>query len=114
MWVSWYDKQQVDTFRFYVIKILDHFAFLFGIGYEYKTIGCQRSTISASHDNIDRKPVGQHVKVCALVSGIFNNRTPQPRNMFVWSVESLINFIKTKWKNNENLPGKYLTCKLMI
>ena len=34
--------------------------------------------------------------------------------MFVWSVESLINYIKTKWKINENLSKKYLTYKLLI
>ena len=34
--------------------------------------------------------------------------------MFVWSVESVINYIKTKWKNNENLSEKCLTYKLVI
>ena len=34
--------------------------------------------------------------------------------MSVWSVESVINYIKTKWKNNDNLSGKYLTYKLVI
>ena len=34
--------------------------------------------------------------------------------MFVWNVESVINYIKTKWKNNENLSEKYLTYKLVI
>ena len=34
--------------------------------------------------------------------------------MFVWSVESVINYVKTKWKNNENLSEKYLTYKLVI
>ena len=34
--------------------------------------------------------------------------------MFVWTVESVIIHIKTKWKNNENLSEKYLTYKLVI
>ena len=34
--------------------------------------------------------------------------------MFVWSVESVINHIKTKWKNNEILSEKYLTYKLGV
>ena len=51
---------------------------------------------------------------CALVIGIFSNSLAQPRYMFVWSVESVINYIKTKWKNNENLSGKYLSYKLVI
>ena len=112
MWASWCDKQQVDAFWGDIIKVLDYLVFLFKKGYEYKTIGCHRSTISAFHDYVDWKPVGQHPEVCALVSGIFNNRPPQPRYMFLWSVESVINYIKTKWKNNENLSEKYLACDL--
>ena len=50
----------------------------------------------------------------ALVKGIFNNRPHQPKYMFVWSVESVINYIKTKGKNSENKSGKYLTYKLVI
>ena len=70
--------------------------------------------LSAFHDYVDGKPVGQHPEVCTLVSVIFNNRPPQPRYMFAWSKESVINYIKTKWKNNENLSEKYLNYKLVI
>ena len=51
-----------------------------------------RSAVSAFHDYdyVDGKPVGQRAEVCALVSGIFNNRPPQPRLIFVWTVESVI------------------------
>ena len=70
--------------------------------------------LSAFHDYVDGKLVGQHPEVCTLVSVIFNNRPPQPRYMFAWSKESVINYIKTKWKNNENLSEKYLTYKLVI
>ena len=34
--------------------------------------------------------------------------------MFFWSVESVTNCIKTKWKNDKNLSEKYLTYKLVI
>ena len=78
MWGSWCDKQHVDAFRCDAIKILDYPAFLFGKGCDYRTIGCHKSVISAFHDYVDGKPVGQHPEVCAQVSGIFNNRPPQP------------------------------------
>ena len=96
MWTSWFDKQQVDAFHCDVIKILDSFAFLFEKGYEYRTIGCHRSAISAFQDFVNGKSVDQHPEVCSLVNEIFNNRPPLPRCMFVWSVESVINYIKTK------------------
>ena len=114
MWASWCDKQRVGAFRSDVIEMLDYFAFLFQKCYEYRTFACHRLAISAFHDYVDGKPVGEHPEVCALVSGISNNRPPQPRYMFVWSVESVINCMKTKWKNNEYLSEKYLTYKLVI
>ena len=92
---SWCDKQQVHAFRCNVIKILDYLVFLFEKGYKYRTIGYYKSAISA----------------CALVSGIFNKRPPQPKYMFVWSVELVINYIKTKWKNNESLSVKIFDLK---
>ena len=81
MLASWCDKQQVDAFRYDVIKILDYLAFLFEKGYEYRTIECHTSAISVFNDYIDEKPVGQHPEVCALVSGTFNSRPSQPRDM---------------------------------
>ena len=56
----------------------------------------------------------QHPEVCALVSEVLNSKLPQPRYMFVLSVESVINYIKTKWKNNKILSGKYLNYKLVM
>ena len=69
---------------------------------------------SAFHDYVDGKPVGQQPEVCALVSEVFNNRPPQPRYIFVQGVESVINYIKTKWKNKENLSEKYLAYRFVI
>ena len=119
MWASWCDKQPFDAFRCDGIKVLDYLALLFQNIYEYRTLECHRPAISAFHDYADGKPVGQHPEVCALVSGIFNSRQPQPRYMFVWSVvinyiKSVINYTKTKWNNNENLSGKYLIYILVI
>ena len=63
IWVGWSDKQEVDGFRCNVIKILEYLAFLFEKGYKYRTIGCHGSAISAFHDYVDGKPVGQHPEV---------------------------------------------------
>ena len=115
LWARWCDKQQIDAFQCDVIKVLDYLAFLLEKLYEYRTIGCHRSAMSAFYDFVDGKPVGQHPEACALVSGIFNNRpTPQPRYVFAWNVESVINHIKTKWKNNENLSEKCLVILMAL
>ena len=78
---------------------------------EYRTIGCHRSAISAIHDCVDEKPVAQQPE--ARVNGIFNNRPPQPRYVFMECV-IVINYIKTKWKIIKKLSVKYVTYKLVI
>ena len=55
------------------ICFVNHLSFLFDAGLEYRTIGCHRTAISAYHDYIDGKPVGQHPKVCALTKGHHNH-----------------------------------------
>ena len=114
MWTNRCKNKQVDAFLCDVINILDYLAFLFETDYKYRTTECHRSAISTFHDQVDGKPAGQQSKVCTIVSGIFNNKPPHLRYMFVWSVESAIKYIKTNWTNNENLSGKNLTQKFVI
>ena len=33
------------------------------------------------------KPAGQHPLVCRLLQGIFNSRSPMPKNVILWDVE---------------------------
>jgi len=60
---------------------------LFEEGYEYSTIGSHSSAISAYHDPIEGKAVGEHQRVSSLMTGIFHNRPPLPRYSFIWDVE---------------------------
>ena len=73
-----------------------------------------RSAISAFHDHIQGKPVGKHPRICSLVAGVFNSRPPQPRYCFIWNVQTVIDFIKSEWGQNEDLSDKYLTYKLTM
>ena len=54
---------------------------------QYKTLNFLRSTISAYHLHIDGKSVAKYPKVCVSLAGIFNQRSPQPRYVFMWAVE---------------------------
>ena len=49
------------------IEILDFLAFL------SSSINSHRSAICAYHVHIDNNPIGQHPRVCTLMTGIFNN-----------------------------------------
>ena len=65
-WAGWCDERKIDPFRCPISKVLDYLSYLFNLGYEYRTIGCHRSTVSAYHEYVDNKPVHQHSHVCAL------------------------------------------------
>ena len=53
-------------------------------------------------------------RICSLVAGVFNSRPPQPRLCFIWNVQTVIDFIKSEWGQNEDLSDKYLTYKLTM
>ena len=49
---------------------------LFDEGLQYRIVNAHRSAISAYHDFINGKPIGKHPNICALLTGIFNERPP--------------------------------------
>ena len=74
--------------------MLDYLSYLFDSGYKYRTIDCHRSAISAYHKYVKRKPVGQHSHVCALLKGVFNQRSPQARYVSIWDIQIVLDFVK--------------------
>ena len=93
-------------------QILEFLSQLFQNGLQYKTINNYRSAISTFHDHIQGKPVGEHPRICSLVAGVFNSIHPQSRHCFIGNVQTVIDFIKSEWGQNEDLLDKYLTYKL--
>ena len=100
-WVSWCCRQQIDPVCWPLSEILNYLSTLFekGLQYrdpicwplseilnylstlfekvlQYRTINSHRSAISAYHKYVDGKPVGKHPRVCALLTGVFNQRSP--------------------------------------
>ena len=73
-------------------------------------MGCHRSAISAYHDQVNGKPVGQHPRVCALLTGAFNMRSPQPRYAFIWDVQIVLSYLKS-FGGSPQLSDKMLTYK---
>ena len=89
-------------------KILD---FPFKFGNEYRTINLHRSSISVFHEYIDGSPVGKHLRICSVVSSVFNLRPPKPRYMFVSDVKQVLDFVKENFGDNSQLSNKELTIK---
>ena len=52
------------------------------------------TAISAYREYVDNIPVGQHPHVCALLKGMFNERPPQPRYIFIWDVQTVLDLVK--------------------
>ena len=112
-WSSWCGKQQVSPFQCPITFVLDFLAQLYELKYEYSTINCHRSAISAYHDPIGNVPVGQHPQVSALMTGIFNQRPPKPRYSFVWDVEQVLTYLD-QLPSNDRLSDRLLTLRLTM
>ena len=85
-------------------KVVNYLSTLFNEGLQYQTVNAHRSAISAYHNFINGKPIEKHPKVCALLTGIFNERPPQPRYSFIWNVDVVLTYIK----NNMSANYKFL------
>ena len=88
--------------------------FLFNYSNEHRTVNLHRSAVSAFHEYIDGLPVGKHPRICSLVSGVFNLRPPKPRYMFVSDVKQVLEFLKEKLGDNDQLSNKEVTLKVTI
>ena len=82
-WATWCGERKINSFRCAIGEVLDHLSYLFDLGYEYRTVGCHRYAISAYHEYVGNKPVGQYPHVYALLKGVFNEHPPQPRYVFI-------------------------------
>ena len=83
---------------------------MFETGYKYSTICHYRSAISAYHVGFTGKPCGEHPKVSSLISGVFNQRPPQPRYTKVWDVQVVFDYLE-KVSQSGTLPDRDLTLK---
>ena len=92
---------------------MNYLSTLFDKGFQYQTVNSHRSTISAYHNFINGEPIGKHPN-CALLTGIFYERPPQPRYTFIWDADVVLTYIKNNMSLNFLLSEKKLTCKLTM
>ena len=113
-WANWCSRREIDSFSSNANEIFDYLTDLYKQGLQYRTINNHRLAISAFHEQIQGKPVGEHPRVYALLAGIFNSRSPQPKYCFIWDVQTVIEFIRKEWGRNQELSDKFLTYKLTM
>ena len=61
----------------------------------------------AYHNLVERKPEGQHISVCNLMTGVFSRNLPKPKYTFICDVEKVLKCIKILPTNTE-LPDRTL------
>ena len=93
--------------------MLDYLSYLLDSGFEYRTIGCHRPAISAYHGYVDNKSVDQYPHACTLLKGVFNQRPPQRKYVFIWDIQTVLDFVKSQWSGCD-LSDKVLTYKVVI
>ena len=69
---------------------MNYLSTLFEKGLQYRTVNAQRSAISAYHNFTNEEPIGKHLKICALLTGTFNERPPKPRYTFIWNMDAVL------------------------
>ena len=110
---SWSCEWEVNSFSSNIIEVLNFLAFLYEKRYEYSSINSHRSVISVCHVHIDNNPIGQHLRVCTLMTGIFNNHPSKPRYTFVWDIETVLNYL-SELPDNLSLSIRVLSHKLSL
>ena len=74
---------------------------LFEQRYQYRLVGNHRSEISAFHEGVDGKSIGENPQVSSLIMGIFNQRPPQPRYIFIWDIQLVLDYLKKHFPDNK-------------
>ena len=112
-WYGWCSQREICSTRSNKNYVLDFLAELFEKELKYRAIGTHRSTIFAFHEPIENNRVGNHSRVSALMSGIFNKRPPQPKHPFIWDVVTVLDILR-KLPGNDLLSDKLLTLKVSM
>ena len=99
-WFSWCSERQIYPVTCSINFVLN------------SSIDSHRPSISAYHNLVEGKPVGQHISVYNLMTGVFNKYPPKPKCTFIWDVEKVLKYIKTLPTNTE-LSDRTLLLKLI-
>ena len=90
----WCDKRDLDPFKTPIVKVANFLAYKFKKGLSYSTLCGYRSAISAYHDNVDNRKLGEHPKLVKLLKGVFNCRQPQKRAAPNWSLTKVLSSLR--------------------
>ena len=66
------------------------------------------------HNNIVGRLVGEHPQVSSLITGVLNDRPPQPKYNFIWDIQLVLDYLKKELPNNRDFSDTLLTFKFTM
>ena len=110
-WTKYCALKNISVFEPQIVSVLD---FLHDLveNESYSTLNTVRSALSTIIV-IDSVPVGQHHLVCRFMKAVFNDRPCIPKNLVVWDVDIVLNYLKSL-SPVRSLSLKLLTQKLTM
>ena len=112
-WSSWCATRHSDSISGPTNEVLNFLAKLFKDGYQYNSINSYCSAISLVHEKIDGYNKGQRPLVIRLIKGLFHARPPLPRFTQMWSVQSVLDYLRSLGEN-EAFSLKHLSWKVAM
>ena len=73
-----------------------------------------RSAISEFHEGVDVKSISENLQVTSTITGILNQRPPQPRYTCIWDVQLVLDYLKKHFPDNKKFIYRQLTLKVTI
>jgi len=110
-WAGWCSGKEINPIAATLGNIAEYLKDLYLEGLEYGTIGVHRSAISAFHSPIEGVSVGKHELISKIMTGIYHKRPPKPKNVFIWDVDQVLQFLSTL---DDKTSDRNLTFKLTM
>ena len=73
-----------------------------------------RSAISEFHEGVDVKSISENLQVTSTITGILNQRPPQPKYTCIWDVQLVLDYLKKHFPDNKKFIYRQLTLKVTI
>ena len=111
-WCGWCAKREIDPISTTVENIANYLAEeQKRVGFSW--LGITRSAISAYHNAIDGKPVGQHPLIADIMASALSDKPPVPKYVDTWNVDVVLNYLQDLGPN-VSLTQKQLTLKVTM
>ena len=85
--------KQTDPLSNSLREVLDFFADIFVLEFEYSNINTHRSAISVFHEPIEEFSVRKSPKTCNLMTDVYKNIPAKPRYLFVWDIQTVSRYL---------------------